>query len=445
MKLWSDKGKTSEKVEEFTAGQDAVLDLQLAEYDILGTVAHIRMLEKVGLLTTEELDRLIKKLRVYYGEATEGRFVIEPGVEDVHSQVELRLTSELGEIGMKIHTARSRNDQVLLDIRLFFREEIRQITALMGQLFQTLMEKAEKNQHVLMPGYTHLQVGMVSSASLWLSAYAETLADDLRLLSTVFLIVNQNPLGSGAGYGSSMPIDRLMTTELLGFDGLNVNSVHAQLSRGKTEWFLGTALASVADTVGRLAMDICLYAGQNFQFISLPDEFTTGSSIMPHKRNPDVFELIRARCNQVRVLPGQIGAITGNLPSGYHRDFQQLKEIVFPAIHVIQQCLEMMRLGIRKMAVNEGIIEDPIYDHLFTVEKVNELVREGMPFRKAYRQVADEVSAGKFKPDRRIHHTHIGSIGNPGFDLIRKKWVAIYQSFDFAGMDAALEQLWDTD
>jgi argininosuccinate lyase len=431
MKLWQKNYTVHADIEAFTVGRDREMDLYLAKYDVLGSLAHIRMLESIGLLTNAELQQLIPALEGIYKKAEAGEFVIEEGVEDVHSQVELLLTRELGEVGKKIHAGRSRNDQVLVDLRLFFRAEIQEITGLTQDLFEQLLELAETHQHVLLPGYTHLQVAMVSSFGLWFSAYAESLVDDLQLLQSVYKIINQNPLGSAAGYGSSFPLNRRMTTELLGFEDLSYNVVHAQMGRGKSELFLAFAMAGLGNTLGKLAMDVTLYMNQNFGFISFPDELTTGSSIMPHKKNPDVFELIRARCNQLQTLPGQVSQLTGALPSGYHRDFQLLKEQVFSAIESLKSCLRIVTFAMSQIRVKPDILNDDKYLYLFSVEEVNKLVLQGVPFRDAYKQVGEDIANGRFQPDKTVAHTHEGSIGSLCLPQIRAKLEKVLRDFDF--------------
>ncbi len=433
MKLWSKEQSVHAMVEAFTVGRDPELDLSLAAHDILGTLAHITMLCEVGLLEPAELAALRTALAELYREAESGRFQIEPGVEDVHSQVELRLTRQLGDIGKKIHSGRSRNDQVLVDLRLYFRAQLRELVALTGQLVEILLQRSEATREVLMPGYTHTQVAMVSSFGLWFGAWAETLVDDLRLVLAVFRTINQNPLGSAAGYGSSFPLDRMQTTRLLGFDDLAYNVIHAQLGRGKTEQFLSFGVTAVASTLGRLANDICWFNSQNFQFLRLPAAFTTGSSIMPHKRNPDVFELIRARCNLLQTLPQQVAAVTGNLLSGYHRDFQLLKEVLFPAVSQLQECLRLSLLCLPEITVTQDLLSDEKYRHLFTVEEVNRLVLEGLPFRDAYLAVSEAVKDGSFAFRGEIRHTHAGSLGNLGTEAIRRKFREVRDQFDFEG------------
>lgn len=433
MKLWSKNQAINELVEKFTIGKDSELDLQLAKFDVLGTLAHIEMLCSIGLLTPGELALLRPALCQLFAEMEAGRFAIEAGVEDVHSQVELLLTRSLGEVGKKIHAGRSRNDQVLVDLRLFFRSEIQEVVELTTQLFDVLVAQGEAHEELPMPGYTHTQVAMVSSFGLWFSAYAETLADDLRLWLGVFDIINQNPLGSAAGYGSSFPLDRRMTTRLLGFKDLNYNVLHAQMGRGKSEQFLSMALSAIGATLAKFAADVCLFSSQNFGFIQLPDAFTTGSSIMPHKKNPDVFELIRARCNRLQSLPQQVFAVTANLTSGYHRDFQVLKETLFPALAELKDCLALAVLSIPNFVVNDHILDDERYRYLFTVEVVNRLVLEGVPFREAYRQVGQQVEDGSFAFSGEISHTHEGSMGNLCLADIRLKFDQVLAGFDFNG------------
>ena len=441
MKLWSKNQTINELVEKFTIGQDNVLDLQLARFDVQGTLAHIEMLASIGLLTQEELAVLKPELKKIYRQIETGDFRIESGVEDVHSQIELQLTSKLGDVGKKIHAGRSRNDQVLVDLRLFFRAEIRDTVQLAGELFEVLLAQSEAYRDVLMPGYTHTQVAMVSSFGLWFGAYAETLSDDLRLWQSVFDVVNQNPLGSAAGYGSSFPLDRRMTTRLLGFKDLNYNVLHAQLGRGKTEQHLSFALAATGATLGKLATDVCLFNSQNFDFLKLPDAFTTGSSIMPHKKNPDVFELIRGRCNLLQSLPQQVSSLTTNLTSGYHRDFQLLKEVMFPALSALKDCLRLAILSIPQFQVNRAILQDEKYCYLYTVEEVNRLVLEGVPFREAYRQVGQMVEDGTFVFEGEIHHTHEGSLGHLCLPDIRRKFEAVLTGFDFEGSIGVAEKL----
>lgn len=441
MKLWQKEYSIFENIEQFTVGQDREMDLQLAKYDVLGSLAHIVMLESIGLLKAEELVLLQNALKKIYSNILQGDFKISENVEDVHSQIEWLLTQQLGDVGKKIHSGRSRNDQVLVDLRLFFRAEIETIAHQLYQLIHTFLESSNQHQAVLLPGYTHLQIGMVSSFGLWFGAYAESLIDDLRLLESTYQIVNQNPLGSAAGYGSSFPLNRKMTTELLGFHDLNYNVVHAQMGRGKTELFLSFALAAVAHTLGKLAMDVTLFCNQNFMFLSLPKELTTGSSIMPHKKNPDVFELIRAKCNQLLALPQTISLITSNLPSGYHRDFQILKETVFPAITSMKSCLEIIQFAMPLIEVHQNILDDPKYQYLYTVEAVNQEVLNGLPFREAYQKVGKMVEEGTFYFEGEIQHTHEGSIGNLSLSEIKNKLEKVWSGFDFITVSQAIERL----
>lgn len=412
MILWNKGFEPDKKIEEFTVGNDRELDLRLAKYDVEGSMAHIRMLETIGLLTREELDKLLEALQEIYVSAENGTFVIEDDVEDVHSQVETLLTRKLGDIGKKIHSGRSRNDQVLVDLKLFMRDELRAIADSVQQLFDRLQLLSEQHKDTLMPGYTHLQIAMPSSFGLWFGAYAEALIDDVQLLGAAYRIADQNPLGSAAGYGSSFPLNRRMTTELLGFETMHYNVVAAQMSRGKTERAAAYAIAAIASTLGRFAMDVCLFMSQNFGFVSFPDEFTTGSSIMPHKKNPDVFEIMRGKCNRLQSVPNEISLLTTNLPIGYHRDLQLLKDIIFPATTEIRSCLEMCDFMLQHIRVNEHILDDRKYDYLFTVEDVNRLTLAGTPFREAYRQIGMQVQNGTYRPTREVHHTHEGSIGN---------------------------------
>ncbi len=431
-KLW-DKGYDDDSlIDRFTVGRDRELDLFLAPYDIMGTAAHIRMLAKVGLLPGEDLEKLLPELQSLYVDAKEGRFVIEPDVEDVHSQVELMLTRKLGDVGKKVHTGRSRNDQVLVDLKLYARARIAVTAGKARQLFDILQKRSCESRDVLLPGYTHLQVAMPSSFGLWFGAYAESLTDDMRMMKAAWEIVNQNPLGSAAGYGSSAPLDREMTTRLLGFDDLDYNSVYAQMCRGKMERAVSSAYASVAGTVGRLAMDCCLYASQNFGFIRLPDTMTTGSSIMPHKKNPDVFELVRAHCNHIQAIPNDISLVAGNLPSGYFRDMQLLKEIFIPMFDEMDDCLDIAAYAVGKMDIVKGIMDTPQYQPAFSVEEVNRLVgEENVPFRDAYRRVGLEIMEGRFEFHGRLNHTHAGSIGNLCNDRIKAKMDNILSGFGF--------------
>ena len=428
-KLWDKGFEPDRAIEAYTVGRDRELDLRLARYDVEGSLAHIAMLEKIGLLTRDELTTLTAGLQAIAGEIAAGRFEIEPDTEDIHSQVELLLTRRLGDVGKKIHSGRSRNDQVLVDLKLFLRDELRQTADDVQTLFDRLQELSERHKEVLMPGYTHLQIAMPSSFGLWFGAYAETLVDDMRLLAAAWHIANQNPLGSAAGYGSSFPLDRRMTTQLLGFEALHYNVVAAQMSRGKSERAAATALAAVAATVGRLAMDVCLMMSQNFGFVSLPDELTTGSSIMPHKKNPDVFEIMRGRCNRLQSVPNEIALLTANLPAGYHRDLQLLKEILFPAFDELRGTLGMCDFMLAHLRVNDRILDDPKYDYLFTVEDVNRLVLQGVPFREAYRRVGLAVQHREYRPTREVHHTHEGSIGNLCTEEIRRKMERVRAEF----------------
>ncbi|MEQ9221511.1 MAG: argininosuccinate lyase [Cyclobacteriaceae bacterium] len=441
MKLWQKSTDVNKQIDTFTVGNDRELDLVLAPFDVLGSLAHIHMLEKIGLLEQEEWKKLDQELKEIYKEIQKGGFKIADDVEDIHSQVEFLLTQKLGDVGKKIHSGRSRNDQVLVDLKMYFRHEIKEIVQLTSQLFQTLVSQSEKYKGVLMPGYTHMQVAMPSSVGLWFGAYAESLADDLHSLRAAFEVVNKSPLGSAAGYGSSFPLDREMTAELLGFSQPNYNVVYAQMTRGRSEKAMAHAIATIGTTLSKLSMDVCLYMGQNFGFFTFPDELTTGSSIMPHKKNPDVFELVRGRCNQLQALPVEIGYILNNLPSGYHRDLQQLKEGLFPALQTTKECLEILNFSLSQIIVSEDIINDPKYDYLFTVELVNELVLGGMPFRDAYKEVGLQIEAGNYKPDRKIKHTHLGSIGNLGNDKIQQKYNEVVSGFDFESVDSALTTL----
>lgn len=427
MKLWSKGFEPDQLIERFTVGADRELDLRLARYDVQGSMAHIRMLESIGLLSKDELDKLLAGLQEIAAIIEEGNFRIDEGVEDVHSQVEFMLTAKLGDIGKKIHSGRSRNDQVLVDLKLFMRDELRRIASETERLFHKLLELSEKHKDVLMPGYTHLQVAMPSSFGLWFGAYAESMADDMQLLVAAYNIANQNPLGSAAGYGSSFPLDREMTTRLLGFADLHYNVVAAQMSRGKTERAAAMAIASIASTLGHLAMDVCMWMCQNFGFVSFPDELTTGSSIMPHKKNPDVFEIMRGKCNRLTAVPNEIALLTANLPLGYNRDLQLLKDIIFPATTELAECLDMATFMLGHMQVRRDIVSDPRYDYLFTVEEVNRLVLGGMPFREAYRKVGLEVQDGTYRPVREVHHTHAGSISNLCSDRIAAKFAALAQ------------------
>jgi argininosuccinate lyase len=447
MKLWQkDKASLSE-VEQFTVGRDREFDLQLAPFDVLGSIAHVTMLETVGLLTTGEKNAIVKELISIYqqiggnGKEKKQEFSIPSGVEDIHSYVEMMLTEKLGDTGKKIHSARSRNDQVLVDIKLYLRDELTSTVHSIYSLFELLQAQSEKYKTHLLPGYTHLQLAMPSSFGLWFGAYAESLSDDLVTIRAAYDIVNTNPLGSAAGYGSSFPINRTLTTSLLGFEELNYNVVYAQMGRGKTERIVAQAISNVADTMARLSMDACLYLNQNFGFISFPAELTTGSSIMPHKKNPDVFELIRSHCNRLRALPNEIAMMTTNLPSGYHRDLQLLKEHLFPAFSSLRDCISMASLMLSNIEIRDNILEDEKNKYLFSVEEVNRLVLGGMPFRDAYKKVGMDIESGNFSYQPGIHHTHEGSIGNLGTEAIRKKMDRVYGSFPFEKVEQALKKL----
>ena len=430
-KLWEKNIDVNPEIERFTVGRDRELDLLLARYDILGSLAHCKMLESIGMLTSEERILLRQGLWGVYAAAETGTFTIEPGVEDVHSQVELMLTRKLGDIGKKIHSGRSRNDQVLLDLKLFTRHELQEICEAVVELFGALQRQSEKHKEVLMPGYTHLQVAMPSSFGLWFGAYAESLTDDMLFLQAAYKMCNRNPLGSAAGYGSSFPLNRTMTTELLGFDSMNYNVVYAQMGRGKCEKNVAFALASVAGTLSKLAFDACMFNSQNFGFVKLPAECTTGSSIMPHKKNPDVFEILRAKCNRLQALPMDITMIMNNLPSGYFRDLQIIKELFLPAFADIKDCLAMATYIIDRIEVNKEILNDSRYDAMFSVEEVNRLATEGMPFRDAYKKVGLDIETGNFTPCKDIKHTHEGSIGNLCNEEIAKIMYGIYEAMDF--------------
>jgi argininosuccinate lyase len=441
MKLWDKGTSVNEWIERFTVGRDREMDLYLAEFDVLGTIAHITMLESIGLIGKDELPVLKKELSEIFHVIKNGSFTIEDGVEDIHSQVELLLTKKLGDLGKKVHSGRSRNDQVLVDSKLFIRNEIQKTVESVKTLFDTLIAQSEKYKDVLMPGYTHLQVAMPSSFGLWFGAYAESLTDDMLLLHTAYKIANQNPLGSAAGYGSSFPLNRTLTTQLLGFENLSYNVVYAQMGRGKTEKTAAFALSSVAATLSRLAMDVCLYMSQNFGFVSLPDEFTTGSSIMPHKKNPDVFELIRAKCNKIQALPNDITLLLANLPSGYFRDMQLLKEIIFPAFADLRDVIDIAAFMMDKLIVNQQILTDSRYKYLFSVDVLNQLVLEGTPFRDAYKIIGKEINEGKFNPEIKVNHTHEGSIGNLCNAQISEKMKQSYDSFHFEKISEVLLNL----
>ena len=440
-KLW-DKGKaTNAEIEKFTVGKDREMDLYLAECDVLGSMAHITMLESIGLIAKDELPVLLAELKNIYLAAHRGEFVIEEGIEDVHSQVELMLTRKLGDLGKKIHSGRSRNDQVLVDMKLWTREQIRSVVEAVEGLFDVLIQQSEKYKNVLLPGYTHLQIAMPSSFGLWFGAYAESLADDMELMLSAWKVTNRNPLGSAAGYGSSFPLNRQMTTELLGFDTMDYNVVYAQMCRGKMEKTVSFALAGIAATLSKLAFDACMFTSQNFGFIKLPDECTTGSSIMPHKKNPDVFELTRAKCNKIQSLPSQIMMLINNLPSGYFRDLQIIKEVFMPSFGELLDCIKMTTHIMSDVKINEHILDDPKYDFIFSVEEVNRLALEGMPFRDAYKKVGLECEAGEFKPNKNIHHTHQGSIGNLCNDGITALMNKTISEFNFDKVEEAKEKL----
>jgi argininosuccinate lyase len=431
MKLWEKSIRVNKDIESYTVGRDWEMDVYLAPYDVLGSMAHITMLESVGLLNKKELLPLLEELRNIYHQAVEGKFEIEEGVEDVHSQVELMLTRKLGDVGKKIHSGRSRNDQVLVDLKLFTRDRIHMLVGSVSKLVGVLLTQSEKYKDILMPGYTHLQIAMPSSFGLWFGAYAESLVDDLQLLLAAYKICNRNPLGSAAGYGSSFPLDRQMTTDLLGFDSMDYNVVYAQMGRGKMERTVAFAIAGIAGTLSKLSYDVCLFSSQNFGFIKLPDEYTTGSSIMPHKKNPDVFELTRARCNKLQALPNDITLIINNLPSGYFRDLQIIKELFIPSFDEMNDCLQMVTRMMDEVKINEHILDDSKYLLIFSVEEVNRLVLEGVPFRDAYKQVGLEIEKGNFRHDKKVHHTHEGSIGNLCNDRIELLRQQIVEQFDF--------------
>ena len=441
MKLWQ-KDKTSLKeVERFTVGRDRDMDLFLAPFDVLGSLAHITMLQSIGLLTHDELQKLSGALKKIYASIEGGEFKLQDDVEDVHSQVELELTRLLGDMGKKIHSGRSRNDQVLVDVKLFLRAEIDSIVGGVKNLFDLLIAQSKKYKSYLLPGYTHLQLAMPSSFGLWFGAYAESLADDLITVKAAYDVVNKNPLGSAAGYGSSFPLNRKLTTELLGFDDLNYNVVYAQMARGKTERILAAALANIAATLSKLSMDACLFLNQNFAFISFPDELTTGSSIMPHKKNPDVFELVRGRCNQLAGLPNDIALVTANLPSGYHRDMQLLKELLFPAISDLKDCLAMVHLMLSNVDIKDNILQDDKYNFLFSVEEVNKLVLSGVPFRDAYQKVGLDIGKGNYHPDKKLHHVHEGSMGNLCLEEIARNMEKTIRAFNFPRYQEAINKL----
>lgn len=441
MKLWQKNTESLKEVETFTVGKDRELDLFLAPFDVLGSLAHIKMLNSVGLITDEELNELQKALKDIYKDITKGNFSLEEGVEDIHSQVEFILTKKLGDAGKKIHSARSRNDQVILDLKLFLRNEIEELVHIVNDFFSLLISQSEKFKTDLLPGYTHFQLAMPSSFGLWFGAYAESLVDDMITLHGAWEITNKNPLGSAAGFGSSFPIDRKLTTKLLGFEELNYNVVYAQMSRGKTERILAEALANISCTLARMSMDSCIFLNQNFGFISFPDELTTGSSIMPHKKNPDVFELIRGHCNRIAALPNEIMIMTANLPSGYHRDFQLLKEHLFPAIKNLKDCIRMAALMFENIAVKKDILNDKKYKYLFTVEEMNKLVLQGMPLRDAYKKIGTDVENNSFESDMKLQHTHEGSIGNLQNEAIKNMMNKVLIRFNFKEVNDALQRL----
>lgn len=441
MKLWQKDKASLKEVEKFTVGLDQSMDMYLAKFDVLGSLAHIKMLQSINLLTSEELKSLSTELKSIYKRIESGDFKVEEGVEDIHSQVELELTKKLGETGKKIHSGRSRNDQVLVDIKLYLRFELEQVVIETKSLFDLLLQQSEKYKADLLPGYTHFQLAMPSSFGLWFGAYAESLVDDVITLESAYRIVNKNPLGSAAGYGSSFPLNRKMTTDLLGFDDLNYNVVYAQMGRGKTERIVASALSNIAATMGKLSMDAVLFMNQNFGFITFPDELTTGSSIMPHKKNPDVFELIRARANQLLSLPNDIALLTTNLPSGYHRDMQLLKEKLFPAIQSLKDCLRMMQLMLSNVNVKQNLLNDDKYKFLFSVEEVNKLVLSGMPFRDAYKKIGLDIEQGQYNPSKEVQHTHEGSIGNLKTDQIQRMMSDVLNKFGFEKANTAIHAL----
>jgi len=440
-KLWQKTTNVNELVESFTVGRDTEFDHQMAAFDVLGSLAHTQMLESIGLMSSDDLELVQCELKAIYKDIEQGNFTIEPGVVDVHSQVEMLLTQRIGDAGKKIHSGRSRNDQVLVDLKLFFRNELQQVVEETQILFRQLIELSEKYKDVLLPGYTHLQVAMPSSFGLWFGAYAESLSDDLELVLAAYKITNKNPLGSAAGYGSSFPLNRTLTTKLLGFDSLNYNVVYAQMGRGKTERIIAQALSSIAATLAKMAMDQALYLSQNFAFVSYPDTLTTGSSIMPHKKNPDVWEIMRGKCNRIQALPNDVAMMTTNLPSGYHRELQLLKELLFPAFTELKSCLHMATFMLQNITVKADILNDPKYAYLFSVEEVNRLTLSGTPFRDAYKQVGLAIEKGEFNPDKKVNHTHEGSIGNLGNEHIEEAFNKLVNSFDFAKVKQAIDEL----
>jgi argininosuccinate lyase len=440
-KLWQKTANVNELVENFTIGRDREFDEQMAAFDVLGSLAHTRMLESIGLMGKADLGLVQKELKAIYKEVQAGNFSIGEGVEDVHSQVELLLTQRIGDAGKKIHSGRSRNDQVLVDLKLFFRSQLQEVVEETNTLFNLLIELSEKHKNVLLPGYTHLQVAMPSSFGLWFGAYAESLVDDLEVVLAAYKITNKNPLGSAAGYGSSFPLNRTMTTELLGFDSLNYNVVYAQMGRGKTERIIAQAISNIAATLAKMAMDQALYLSQNFAFVSYPDTLTTGSSIMPHKKNPDVWEIMRGKCNRLQALPNDVAMVTTNLPSGYHRELQLLKELLFPAFADLKNCLHMATFMLQHIEVKTNILNDPKYAYLFSVEEVNRLVLEGTPFRDAYKQVGLAIEQGDFDPDKKVNHTHEGSIGNLGNEQIKASMNSLLDNFNFDKVQEAVNNL----
>lgn len=440
-KLWQKSYQTAEKIEAFTVGNDAQLDMELAAYDVQGSLAHIAMLEKIDLLESDELTKLQVELKKIHSEILAGDFDIEDGVEDIHSQVELLLTRRLGDVGKKIHSGRSRNDQVLVDLKLYMRARIQEVVGQVERFFDQLIKLSEQYKDKYIPGYTHLQIAMPSSFGLWFSAYAESLVDDLHMLQAAYKVVNKNPLGSAAGYGSSFPLDRTMTTDLLGFETLNYNVVYAQMSRGKTEKVVSMALASIASTLARMSMDVCLYMNQNFGFLTFPDEYTTGSSIMPHKKNPDVFELIRGKCNVLANLPNEITMMTTNLPSGYHREMQLVKEHFFPAFDTINSCLDMAGFMFDQVIIKDDILKDDKYKFVFSVEVVNELVLNGLPFRDAYKKVGELIQSGEYKVPAEVNHTHEGSVGNLCLDEIKGMMNEVIDGFQFESSNKSIQEL----
>lgn len=440
-KIWQKSVTVNELVENFTVGRDREFDLQMAAFDVLGSLAHSQMLESIGLMSADDLQLVQQELKNIYKDIEDGNFTIEDEVEDVHSQVEMLLTQRIGDAGKKIHSGRSRNDQVLVDLKLFFRHELQDVVEETEKLFRLLIELSEKHKDVLLPGYTHLQVAMPSSFGLWFGAYAESLADDLELVLAAYKITNKNPLGSAAGYGSSFPLNRTLTTQLLGFDGLNYNVVYAQMGRGKTERIIAQALSSIAATLAKMAMDQALYLSQNFAFVSYPDTLTTGSSIMPHKKNPDVWEIMRGKCNRLQALPTDVAMMTTNLPSGYHRELQLLKELLFPAFTDLKNCLHMATFMLQNISINKDILNDPKYAYLFSVEEVNRMVLDGTPFRDAYKQVGAAIEKGDFNPDKQVNHTHEGSIGNLMNAEITAAFNKLVGSFDFGKVEKAVRKL----